>query len=238
MSLKASAKSGNFELPKMGCFQGVIFAVYDGGMQDETYQGVVSKVQKMKFGIELNLLYDSGQYEGQRVTRYPEYTVSLSQKSKLLPVVEAIIKRALTEDEKDEEKGGFELEDLIGKNCAVTITHKTSAAGREYAVDHISALMDGMKEIQPILKPDYKPDFILKWIDKGQHGEKESFDSQSQNSVNMTKAQMYNAITDNLKKYPEKRDAFKSAYIKAGGQFEKVNEEAMTALYWDFGVDF
>jgi hypothetical protein len=54
----------------------------------------------------------------------------------------------------------------------------------------------------------------------------------------MTKAKMFNAITDNLKKHPEKRNDFLAAYQGYGGQLEKVSEDDMQTLYFDYGIDF
>jgi hypothetical protein len=162
--LATKGNGGTFELPPEGTYQGVVFAVWDGGMRTETFDGKESQVHKIKFGIELNETYQSGQYAGERITRYPEFTLSLSDKAKLTPVVESLLQRPLT----DAEKEGYDVEKLIGKNCQVTIFHKTSKTGRQYAESKIGALMKGIAPIKPILKPDYLPEHIKKWIAEGQ----------------------------------------------------------------------
>ena len=67
-----------------------------------------------ELGIELNETYSSGQYTGERISRYPEYTNSLSDKANLLPVVEAIMARPLTEDEKEAYHAGYDWNERFG----------------------------------------------------------------------------------------------------------------------------
>ena len=157
--IATKGQGGNFELPPEGTFQGVIFAVWDGGIHTEIYDGKENRLHKIKIGIELDELYTSGQYAGSRITRYPEYTLSVGSKSKLLPVIESLLGRALSDDEKE----GFDVESLIGRNCTVTIMHKLAKNGRTYADNKIGALLKNTPLIQPILKSDYIPDFIKKW---------------------------------------------------------------------------
>jgi hypothetical protein len=155
-------KQKPIELPPEITVQGVVFAVYDGGLQPDKFNPG-SSVHKIKLGIELNEMYEKGQFAGSRMTRYPEFTASLGDKSNLLQVVQSILGRALSDDE----RAVFELDVLIGKNCTVQIIHKTSASGNTYATDKISALMKNVPLIQPVLKPFYLPEFIKKWQSEG-----------------------------------------------------------------------
>ena len=128
MAVLARAVTGDFELTPEGTFQGVIFAIYDLGDKPNKFKAGET-VHKVRIGIELNETYHEGQSKGERITKYPEFTLSLSEyqgtRAKLLLAVEAILGRALTAEEKD----GFDLESLIGSNCGVQITHKVSEAG-------------------------------------------------------------------------------------------------------------
>ncbi len=165
LNMIARAKNENYDLPEAGNFQGVIFATYDGGMQPNKFKPNEERVHKMKFGIELNKLYIDGEFKGQRMTRYPEFTVSLGKKSNLRPVVVAFLGRDLTKEEEE----GFELNNLIGWNCQVSILHRVSeSTGNAYAVTRLSPILDGIPLIKPILKPDYLPEFIKEWQIKGQ----------------------------------------------------------------------
>ena len=222
----AKKTGGDFELPPEGTFQGVVFAVFDGGQQPDNFKPGET-IHKMRFGIELDECYSTGQYAGQRMTRYPEYSVSLGDKANLLPVVEALLQRALTSDEKE---NGFDLEQLIGKNCQVTIIHKESTAGKMYADTKIGALMKKITPIEPLLATDYMPQFIKDWIAKGQKAE------ESDSSETLTKVQMFNAVQDNIQKHPELKADYQKAWLKMGGSLSVVTDEQMQEIYWEFGV--
>ena len=215
---------GNFELPPKGTFQAVVFAIYDGGMQPDKFNPG-EFVHKIKIGIELNKEYTVGQYSGERITRYPEYTLSLSEKSNLLPVVESILNRPLTEEEKE----GFDLEKLVGYNCQVTIMHKVSkSSGHEYADTIIGALMHGISEMEPKLKSDYLPKHIIEWQAKGK--------SNIEGEKILSKVTMYNKIKENIKNDSVKSKEFLDEWLKAGGTLDKISEEKMSKFYYMYGM--
>lgn len=232
MAIIAKKSSGTYELPPQGTFQAVVFAVYDGGMQPGFNPG--DTAHKIRIGIELNECYTSGQFAGQRITRYPEYTLSLSDKANLLPVVEAILNRPLTLDERE---NGFNLEELIGKNCQVTILHKVSQSGKDYADTKISALMKGIIEIQPVLNSDYVPEFILKWQSEGGIGTQIEPDNTVKTSIpTMTKMEMFKAIQMNiLKLSPELKVEYDKDFLQYDNSFGKVPDDVMTEWYWKYG---
>ena len=71
-----------------------------------------------------------------------EFTLSMGPKSNLRPFVEGIIGVKLL----DEEAYAFDLEDLVGKSCLVTVNHRESKTnGKTYAnVTSTAPLMRGM----------------------------------------------------------------------------------------------
>ena len=77
-----------------------------------------------------------------------EFTLSMGKKSNLRPFVEGIIGVALT----DEEAYNFDLEQLVGKVCLVTVVHKKSQDGeRTFAnIASTSPLVKGMEEPTPV----------------------------------------------------------------------------------------
>jgi hypothetical protein len=220
MSIVAKKNPGSFDLPQEGSFQGVVFAVYDGKLQKGSYNGEEKKQHKIKLGIELNETYTEGNYAGERITRYVEFTLSLSDKGRLLPVIESLLCRALTEDEKE---NGFDVEKLIGKNCQVTIIHKTSNNGNQYADTKISALMKGVSLMSPKLNPDYTPDFIKKWIVQGEAIEGESISDNQYTPV----ADNYDSINSLseliLQKYINQSDIDASIFKMMGKRVELIN---------------
>jgi hypothetical protein len=69
-----------------------------------------------------------------------EYTLSMGNKSKLLPLVEGMIGTTLAEDE----AYNFDHETLVGMPCLLSIAHKKSAKGTMYqVVSSASRLMKG-----------------------------------------------------------------------------------------------
>jgi len=217
-------EGGSFELPPEGTFQGVVFAVYDGGKRRTEYQGKESIQHKIKLGIELDELYTTGKFAGSRITRYPEYTLSTGDKSKLLPVIESIIGKALTEEEKE---AGYDIEKLIGKNCTVTIFHKTSQSGKLYAENKIGAILKNTPLIEPILKPDYIPEFIKKWIIEGDF----STDEQTTHGEDIFKDNQENApesISENDLMNYEILQLIKSGEITMGDYKTQILKECGT----------
>lgn len=85
-----------------------------------------------------------------------EFTLSMGAKSNLRPFVEGIIGAKLT----DEEAGAFDLEDLVGRACLITVVHKTSAKGSVYAnITSASPLMKSMQApvlVNPVVIFDVK----------------------------------------------------------------------------------
>jgi hypothetical protein len=104
-----------------------------------------------------------------------EFVLSMGPKSNLRPFVEGIIGVQL----KDEEAYAFDLEDLLGRSCLITVSHKVSTTtGKTYAnITSTAPLMKGMeapKQFNPNKVFDVNtaeeseilalPDFILKKV--------------------------------------------------------------------------
>lgn len=71
-----------------------------------------------------------------------EFTLSMGPKSNLRPFVEGVIGEKLM----DEEAYAFNLEDLVGKACLVSIVHKDGKDGKTYAnILSVSPLIKGME---------------------------------------------------------------------------------------------
>lgn len=146
--------------PKMepGPRQAVVFAVYDMGLQETIFKGTTKVQHKIRLGIELNELYTDGKFKGQRVTKYPKFTLSFYENANLAAAVRGILGRDMTEQEIKE--GG---DVLIGKNFQLTVTYGTKDGVESKYPDFMySPLMKGIEWIKPVLTPDYLPDFITK----------------------------------------------------------------------------
>lgn len=70
-----------------------------------------------------------------------KYTVSLNEKSNLRPVVETLLGKF-----EDEDIEGFDIKSLLGKECLISVVHKKSSQGGDYAaVAGVAQLPKGMK---------------------------------------------------------------------------------------------
>jgi len=80
-----------------------------------------------------------------------EFTLSMHKKSRLRPFVEGILGTTLT----DEEAGAFDIEELVGMPCQVTIIHNKSADGEKtYAnIKSVAPLMKGIEAPEAINEP-------------------------------------------------------------------------------------
>jgi hypothetical protein len=86
-----------------------------------------------------------------------EYTVSMGKKSSLRPVVEALLGVQL----KDEEAYAFDVDDIMGHTCQVTVVHTED--GQYANVGNVAAMLDGVT-----CPPAVNPPQILtfeKWDD-------------------------------------------------------------------------
>lgn len=78
---------------------------------------------------------------GKPLTCFQEFSASLSEKSKLRPALESWRGRPFTKEELD----GFDVANVVGAPCMISIIHKQSAKGSTYAViAGIAALPKGM----------------------------------------------------------------------------------------------
>lgn len=158
----SSGEGGHFEYEPTpaGTYQAVIFNVFDLGNQAEEYKGQRKVRHKASIGFEIpSLTYKTGEYTGKPMTKYKDYSITLFENKGLAGLIPMLIGRALTEDEI---KNGFDLEQLIGLNCLLTITHKLSAStGRTYAnIANIGGLVTGMQAVAPSIARDYTPKHI------------------------------------------------------------------------------
>jgi hypothetical protein len=69
-----------------------------------------------------------GQFDGERVMR--STAPQLSKQSKLAEVIEGILGRDLTDKEL---QGGFDLEELIDKECSILVLQSKSKTGAVYS---------------------------------------------------------------------------------------------------------
>ena len=101
-------------------------------IKDGTYRATVSNLKQFantygeRIGFEFTI--QGGQFDGERVMR--STAPQLSKQSKLAEVIEGILGRALTDKEL---QGGFDLEELIDKECSILVLQSKSKTGAVYS---------------------------------------------------------------------------------------------------------
>jgi hypothetical protein len=124
---------GDYELAPEGPQLSTCVSIIAMGTQDTNY----GPKGQVNFGFETQETDSGGHPYMLRTT----LTVSLSPKSKARPIIEALLGRPLDDQE---EQGGFDDRDLLGRICVLDVEH--SADGK-YA--NIKGAMRSMKGQKP-----------------------------------------------------------------------------------------
>ena len=101
-------------------------------VKDGTYPAAVTGIKQFvntygeRIGFEFTIL--SGPFKGEKVLR--STAPQLTKQSKLAEVIEGILGRDLTDNEL---QGGFDLEDLIDKECSILVLQSKSKTGAVYS---------------------------------------------------------------------------------------------------------
>lgn len=129
-----------FELPPAGTFLAVCYRVIDLGTQETTYMGQAKHQHKILLSWELP---DEKMADGRPFTISQRYTWSMSEKATLRKNLESW--RGTPFKEADFGEGGFDIKNIIGKACLLTIVH-TEKGDKHYAnINGIARLMKGME---------------------------------------------------------------------------------------------
>lgn len=151
MALIASdAGGGDFKRVPVGVFAARCFSVIDLGTQTIEYKGETKHQRKVQLGWELYGEDEQGSPlttdEGEPMSISKRYTLSLSEKSKLRPDLEAWRGKPFSE----EELKGFDLHNLLGVPCFLNITHN-DVNGKIYAnIASITPLPRAMRDTLPV----------------------------------------------------------------------------------------
>ena len=139
--------------------------IHIGTIQWE-YQGEQKFANKVRLTFELpNELRDFGGEEKPMVIS-KEYTLSLHEKSNLRKDLEIWRGNALTKNDLN----NFDITDLIGKDCMISVLHKVSASGNDYAqIGNVNAIGKGVscpKQINKSFIFNYEDNFNSDWLDQ------------------------------------------------------------------------
>lgn len=218
-------QANDFERCPEGTFQFVISNFYNIGNQMRKDGSIKHQCVVL---YEINKKMTTGEYAGKRFVLSSYYNYTMSKNAQLRKDIEAI-DAPMT----DEQAAAFDLDSLRGMNGTGKIVHN----GEFTNIQNISGLMDGVPLIEPELAPYYLPDWLKKKID-GQIvvAEEPAKTEQKFSDVPaVKKGQIYNAIQENLKKHPELKPEFDTAWKALGGSTSTASLEDMEGLFWSFG---
>lgn len=150
---------GDFEKIPTGVHSAVCSKYYDLGMQPG-FEG--STVHKVVILWELAEKYKTGELAGKQMRVSKTYTSSLGSKANLRKDLESWRGRPFTEAELQ----GFDLDNILGKQCTLNLTETISKAGKKWT--GVAAIMPPLKDAKRITAEtpaDYVPEWIKKLLD-------------------------------------------------------------------------
>lgn len=134
------------ELVPASTYPAYLYRIIDLGTQTRTFDG--KAVSQPKIWLDFELPTQVVEYEDTETKEKKsfvqslggEYTMSFSEKGKLLPLIQSWLGRSL----KGEELKSFDLSSLLGKPAFVSVSHNTAKNGNEYAnISSVSPVMEG-----------------------------------------------------------------------------------------------
>lgn len=109
-----------FEQAPIGAHIAICVSLVDIGTQRKEYQGRVSHRREVRIGFELpNEIMQTSEHAGEPFIITQFYTMSLSEKAKLRDH----LKNWRGRDFSEQELAGFDLRNILGKPCMLSITH-------------------------------------------------------------------------------------------------------------------
>lgn len=144
-------ESGNFTPLPAGTHQARCYGVIDLGTQHSELYADAWKVMILWETPHERITMDK---EERPMTISKEYTLSLSKKSNLRKHLETWRGRVFTKEELE----GFDVANVIGAPCLLSVTHKESGSGNTYAaIEAVSAVPKGM-DVPPLFHKTVKFD--------------------------------------------------------------------------------
>ena len=145
------SEGGNFELTPAGTFTGRCYRFIDLGSHDQEYQGESKGLKRLvMIGFELptELMAD-----GRPFSIHKRYTWSTHEKANMRKDLEAW--RGAKFTEADFGPGGFDVRNLLGVPCTLTIVHSEKGNDTYANLAGIGKAMKGMQTPEAINAPVY-----------------------------------------------------------------------------------
>lgn len=136
--MKLPVETVGFQPLEVGTHLAICYEVIDFGTQKDVYEGKTTFRRKIWIGWEVP---DQRMDDGRPFVIGKRYTLSMNEKSSLRKHLEAWRGVAFTDSDLGDE-GSFDVRNIIGKACALSVTH--NERGRAI-VSSVIALMKGTK---------------------------------------------------------------------------------------------
>lgn len=134
-------KNQNRVLPPAGTHMARCFSLIQIGSIKTEWAGEEKWLEKVRLGFELPTelhVFKEGE-EAKPFTVSREFSLSMGDKSNLYPIV-----RGIVGDIPEDVRHTFDVEELVGKTCLLTITHEESKNGKYALITTATPLVKGM----------------------------------------------------------------------------------------------
>jgi len=144
ITARTQTTSKKFEIIPAGSYPARCYSMIELGTNEETYQGVSKMVNKVRITWELpteTMVFKEERGPEPRVIS-KEFTLSMHEKANLRAFLENWRGKSFTEKEAE----AFDVTNLLGVPCLLSITHKAATNGNTYAnISSVSLLPKGME---------------------------------------------------------------------------------------------
>lgn len=149
MLIARATQTSSFKPVPPGSHLARCYRIIDLGTQKTSYNGEARYTKKVMFQFEVHSEDDDGPLKtekGEPMSISKNYTLSLSENAVLRADLEAWRGREFTR----EELQGFELKNVLGAWCLITVTRATGNDGKEYTnITGVSPVPKAMKQNLP-----------------------------------------------------------------------------------------
>jgi len=143
MDKEAEGEGKKFAIAPQGSHLATLVAIIDLGTHEEEFQGKVRNERQISLVWELANEIEEGTTNRLLVSQ--KYNFSANPKARLRLMLEGWRGRKYNEGDP------MQLSKVLGQPCLVTVVHKQSIKGRDYAiVTSVSGLPKGMKSVPPV----------------------------------------------------------------------------------------
>lgn len=170
VSTLPKAEGGNFEMTPAGTFVARCYRFIDLGSHEQTYQGESKGLKRLVMvGFELPTeLMTTGEYAGKPFTIHKRWTWSTHEKANMRKDLESW--RGKKFNDSDFGPGGFDVRNLLGVPCTLSIAHSEKDGSHYANITGIGPAMKGLPipdQINPKVFLSLEPDLFDRELYEG-----------------------------------------------------------------------